>query len=555
MKKASKLLGLLLLSGMVLTGCDEDKFKLPKKNSDADVTENQDGANDNKDNNADDNNAGDDNTGDDNGNNNEYGDDNTGDDNGNTGDNGGTSDDNGGSTNTGDDNNGGSDDNGGNSGDDNGNTGDDNGNTGDDSGDDNGDDNGGGTPAKEDWDEDEKNVFVQAFYGIDIPYQYFPGEEPLEYYADYGTAFKYSEEVTPELLDSYYEMFDESWDDYSEPEKNYYYLETFIDTDEGVRAVCVEFYAADEYGDSVNDGNGALFLMIYQPYTYVWPDSKFNEVYEDFELVSTVPAYNGGYLYEFEEGYLSLGYLAFGVYCYTDSKTAEEDYLDELTKAGFTVYDTNEEGLVYYADENEEFTICFVYDESYGSLDIFVEEIYNFDLDGDVLDAESFGITEPTTSYEKREATGESGVEYEGYTAGAHGIQIRSNDSTSGIVSKTSGGFIVGIGVTFNSQTVDSRVLNVYASNEPFETTDMYDEDSEKCVYVGSITLDQTAFIFLEEYTYIGIRSAYGAIYLDEIVIEWETGEDPLDDDSDISDSDDETDDNPEDFDEAPDED
>ena len=386
---------------------------------------------------------------------------------------------------------------------------------------------------KEDWTDAEKAIFDEVFYGIEVPYQYFPGEEDLEYIEDNGLAlaFKYCEEVTPELLASYYAMFDGSWFDDSEPEDNYFYLEKKIETDDGFRIVCVEFYAADDNGLVVESGEGALYFMVYEPYYYEWPTEFLAEIYEDFELTSTIPVFDADYYY-CNENELNSGYLA--LYCYTDSETAEADYLAVLTAAGFTLYETDDEGNEYYADENEEFTISFAYDESYGDLDIYVEifgaEVV-IDADIDSLTRETFGIADITNDagYYDRYATGASGVEYHGHISAGTGIQLKSKGSVSGIVSTTSGGTLLSITVAFNKSTAANQELQIYASNEPFDIAEMYKTDSEKCEYVGSIKNNGSGdtFVFEGEYKYIGIRSEHGAIYLDEIIIVWDSGEEP----------------------------
>lgn len=110
-------------------------------------------------------------------------------------------------------------------------------------------------------------------------------------------------------------------------------------------------------------------------------------------------------------------------------------------------------------------------------------------------------------------------------------IQMRSDNSNSGIVSTTSGGTIKAVTLTWNADDFGnspSRTLNVYAKNAPYSAaTDLYDED-ERGTLVGTITRTnsttyETELEITGDYSYIGVRSNNGALYLDEINFEWTT--------------------------------
>ena len=530
MKKRNKIWGLLLLSGMLLTGClDEKGSDILENNSN--VSENSGDVNSNDSNNGDENNENnEENSGDVNeGNENNQGEENQGNENQGEENNQGNE----GNENQG--NQGENQDNEGNEGNENqGNEANENqGNEGNE-GNENQD-----IPAKSDWDEDEKAIFDEIFYGLDVPYQYFENEEPLEYYEDYATAMKYVEEIEPESLLAYYELFDDTWDDLCQLDSYYFNFEKTIETEEGKRIVCIEFYAADDYGDVDTSGYGALYFLVYEPYDYEWPGYVFDYLCEDFEITATVPAFDADYYYVFDT-YYDFGFL--GLYCYTDSLTAEADYLKILLEAGYVFYETDEYGDDWYMDPNGALEINFGYDSIYGDLDIYVQVVYHeqeLDLEGDSLDREAFGIADITdTAYALRYASGESGATYEGNMSAGTGIQLRSKNNSSGIISRTSGGVLVAVGVVWNEQTPSDKELLIYASNEPFEIADMYNSKSDKCVCVGSLTNDGSgdAFYFEEEYTYIGLRSQSGAIYLDEIIICWDNGEEePEDDDEEVA--------------------
>ena len=103
-------------------------------------------------------------------------------------------------------------------------------------------------------------------------------------------------------------------------------------------------------------------------------------------------------------------------------------------------------------------------------------------------------------------------------------IQIRSNNSNSGIVTTTSGGMLKRITLAWNSYTTDTRTVDVYAKNTPYSApTDLYGDAAAKGTKVASFTKSAGpgSYTFTADYEYIGIRSNSGAIYIDEIDITW----------------------------------
>ncbi len=138
----------------------------------------------------------------------------------------------------------------------------------------------------------------------------------------------------------------------------------------------------------------------------------------------------------------------------------------------------------------------------------------------DELTYSSIGVT--GTSYtDWSNKSGTSGAKYAGNSAGGNNaIQLRSNNSTSGIVSTTSGGKIRKVSVVWNSNT-SGRTLDVYGSNTAFSSpSDLYNTSATK---LGSIASDsQTELTITGDYAYIGVRSNSGAMYLDNITFTWE---------------------------------
>ena len=141
----------------------------------------------------------------------------------------------------------------------------------------------------------------------------------------------------------------------------------------------------------------------------------------------------------------------------------------------------------------------------------------------DVLTRATTGVEGTTyTDWSGKTVTTSSAV-YAGQSAGGNdAIQLRSDNNNSGIVTTISGGYVKKVVVTWNSNTLNGRTLNVYGKNSAYSTaTELYDSNTQgtllgTIVYGTSTELEVTG-----NYQYIGLRSADGAMYLDEIKITW----------------------------------
>ena len=114
---------------------------------------------------------------------------------------------------------------------------------------------------------------------------------------------------------------------------------------------------------------------------------------------------------------------------------------------------------------------------------------------------------------------------YAGQSAGGNeSIQLRSKESTSGIITTASGGYAKKITVDWNEGTDASRVLNIYGKNTAYSSpTDLYD-DNKSGTLIGSITYGTTEYVIEGNYEYIAVRSNNGALYLNSISFEWSQG-------------------------------
>ena len=119
--------------------------------------------------------------------------------------------------------------------------------------------------------------------------------------------------------------------------------------------------------------------------------------------------------------------------------------------------------------------------------------------------------------------TGSSGAIYAGNTYGpASNIQLRSNNSNSGIVTTSSGGFAKKVTIVWNNGTQSGRTLDVYGKNSAYEAaTDLYD-NATKGTKIGSIVCGtSTTLTINNDYEFIGLRSNNGGMNIESIDIQW----------------------------------
>lgn len=147
----------------------------------------------------------------------------------------------------------------------------------------------------------------------------------------------------------------------------------------------------------------------------------------------------------------------------------------------------------------------------------------------DVLDLEFTGRPSSTNYGDWSDKEGTSGAVYAGNSAGdKNSIQLRTNNSNSGIITTTSAGNVTKVVVSWHGDTNNQRVLNVYGKNTPYESaSDLYNLGTQGELLGTIAKSNQTTLEIDGSYAYIGLRSADGAMYLLEVSITWETGGTP----------------------------
>lgn len=143
----------------------------------------------------------------------------------------------------------------------------------------------------------------------------------------------------------------------------------------------------------------------------------------------------------------------------------------------------------------------------------------------DELTRATTGITSTSyTSWSNKTAT--SDAVYAGRSAGGNdAIQLRTSDSNEGIVSTTSGGKIKKVVITWNINTSNGRKVQIYGSNTAYTGANQLYAQGTQGTLLGTLEYDtDTELDITGDYTYVGLRSASGALYLAKVAITWETG-------------------------------
>lgn len=140
----------------------------------------------------------------------------------------------------------------------------------------------------------------------------------------------------------------------------------------------------------------------------------------------------------------------------------------------------------------------------------------------DVLTRETTGVEGSSYAEWSDKTVTTSSAVYAGQSAGGNdAIQLRSKDN-SGIVTTKSGGYVKKVVVTWNSNTTSGRTLNVYGKNSAYSAaSDLYDSNAQGTLLGTIINGTSTELEVTGNYQYIGLRSADGAMYLDEIRVTW----------------------------------
>ena len=380
-----------------------------------------------------------------------------------------------------------------------------------------------------DWD-DEVQDAMELYCGEVLPFAELD-EETLTYGydADYSMFFLYDDSEENVLVDYEADLLDAGFE-YTETD---YYGTTYVsyDKENEIGVISVTFGWA-EAEDDVPAGN---FINVTVPqyldeemilsYGYEkqtgWPTQLVADTMEGSGLTITpVNAEGTWYVastlaHDDDYGDWYVAYLITNVDC-------GEEFANNLLTAG-CAYD-EDWGCFYDPTYASDYELYVSVARNYTIIELngqtLTPVVPTLDYQGDALDQAAFGLTDGATTYAEHTATGASGATYKAQCASAHGIQIRSKNSNSGILGTNTTKTCESITVLFDSNTQSGRTINVYGSNTEFTIADMYNSLTP----VGTIVYGENAIVsyeFTAEFNYIGLRSADGAIYISGIDVVW----------------------------------
>ena len=148
--------------------------------------------------------------------------------------------------------------------------------------------------------------------------------------------------------------------------------------------------------------------------------------------------------------------------------------------------------------------------------------------EGMKIDVITWALTNVTTyqNWSGKQCTGGSAAVYAGHSTQGNNstIQIKSNDSVSGIWTTASGGHVRSVTVRFAAGSTNT--VDVYGKSTAYESgSDLYN-NAKQGTLVGSIAGSATEEItakltFTDDYPFFALRSRDGACYIVSIRVEW----------------------------------
>ncbi len=203
--------------------------------------------------------------------------------------------------------------------------------------------------------------------------------------------------------------------------------------------------------------------------------------------------------------------------------TVEDNLGNTITDFSFA----NNEYQFTYSDAasggsltNKVFTNAITYDDLSCSLTVSVQRKARVTPSSvkDTITATGIGVSGNSYAAYSNKSFTSSAVYYAYcFKDSSSNLQLRTSDSKSGVVSTSSGGTIQSVTINVGSGT---KTVQVYAKNTAYSSpSDLYSSDSStKGTLIDSTSTTKT-ITFTGSYTYVGIKSSSGAIYLSSIEV------------------------------------
>ncbi|MCR5490728.1 MAG: hypothetical protein K6F32_01190, partial [Bacilli bacterium] len=230
------------------------------------------------------------------------------------------------------------------------------------------------------WTAEEKAIFDEHFYGVELPYPAFEVAIAYDEEEDSIMGASTSADLTLDDLYDYSYLFseDDGWAEEESGQDGVILFELTLETDDGTRfpSVTMALLDADGYVVTAEDEPGTVTFFASDPYIYDWQTETIaaivDYIAEGSETV--VPAYETDVKYYIigTSHLIDSGYAS--VACFTSDENPVASYSAVLTEAGWTVStEANSYGYYEAISPNEDIMLEFYHLTSQGALVIFIE--------------------------------------------------------------------------------------------------------------------------------------------------------------------------------------
>ena len=224
---------------------------------------------------------------------------------------------------------------------------------------------------KSEWTEEEAKIMSDNLHGFVLPF--YKGETSV--LLNEGLVGIRGGEVKEGDLSAYMGKFPSgfAFEDvsasYSLAAGTIFTGEATLNTEAGTRYLRVVLYAFDESGNPSK--TGTFYCSARDPYQYEFPSAFALEYVSNlFFSEEVIP--------EFEANYYEASVSDGAVYCYTTNTSAASDYSTLLTIAGWHLHEEKTKGHFGAYSPSYQYQVFYDYNSSYGSLDIYLQPLYEF---------------------------------------------------------------------------------------------------------------------------------------------------------------------------------
>ena len=194
------------------------------------------------------------------------------------------------------------------------------------------------------WTKEEQNIMKEHLHGLVIPYIEFSNYK-VSYDEEYQSVLiECGRASQTKLLKAAEAFYNASWDGEYEDTDSIFTFLTSLTLEEGTRYIEADIYAYNKMTGTVNyNGEGTMFIEIYDPYYYSWPIDLCAEIVsfltDDNQTI--IPSLEADY-YEYSNFFYD-EYNVVSLYAYTSDTSKVSAYALSLEDLGWEVESDEDE--------------------------------------------------------------------------------------------------------------------------------------------------------------------------------------------------------------------